>query len=95
MDSDTFDAAFERLARAPVPAGLGSLEQAVLAQVAGERPVRQRDMFGFSVTAAAAALAMGIGGGLLPQGGDPAHASLTPLTGAAELAPSSLLVGQP
>lgn len=95
MDRDDFDAAFERLGRAPAPAGLASLEQSVLARIARERPARQPDMFGYSLTAAAAALVMGVASGLLPQGEEPAHDSLTPLSGAAELAPSTLLVDRP
>ena len=93
MDMDYFDAALERVARSRGPARLGSIEGAVLARIASERPVRQHDSLGLSALAAVGAMAMGVAGGLLPDEAGAGHASLSPLTGASELAPSSLLVG--
>ena len=93
MDMDNVDAALERLARAPGPARLGAMEGAILARIASERPVRQRDSLGLSALAAVGAMAMGLAGGFVPDEAAARRASLSPLTGVSELAPSSLLVG--
>lgn len=85
------DEALERLARAPVPAGLLIIEQAVLDRVRGDR----HDAFHNSGTVRAAvilgALVVGIAGGTIPsKHAHPGH-GLAPFGSAAELAPSTLL----
>ena len=91
MDMDKVDAALARLARAPTPAGLLNMEGAVLERIAHEPSPRQRDSLGLSAFAAVGAMALGLAGGLLPQEFRSEPASLSPLTGVSELAPSSLL----
>ena len=90
MDMDEVDAALARLARVPPPAGLLNMEGAVLERITHEPP-RQRDSLGLSAFAAVGALALGLAGGLLPEEFRSEPASLSPLTGVSELAPSSLL----
>ena len=94
MNFDNVDAALERLANAPGPAGLAGIEGAVLARISSERPVRQRDSLGLSALAAVGAMTLGLASGMLPADAcDGPRAPLLPLTGASELAPSSLLTG--
>lgn len=89
--SDDIDKALERLARQPVPGGLAQAEVNVLGRIAAFGP-RLRDLpTGFYLAAAAAALALGIAGGLFPRENPAEDASLYPLTPASRLAPSSLL----
>ena len=93
MNFGNVDAALERLANAPCPPGLATIEGSVLAQISSERPARQRDSLGLSAVAAFGAMTLGLAGGILPAEADDARSPLLPLTGASELAPSSLLAG--
>ena len=88
--SDDIDRALERLSRQPVPGELARAEVNVLGRIAALGP-RLRDLpSGFYLAAVAAALAIGIAGGLFPR--EPASdRSLYPLTPESRLAPSSLL----
>ena len=89
--SDEIDRALERLARQPVPGGLAQAEVNVLGRIAALGP-RLRDVpSGFYLAAAAAALTLGIAGGLFPRESPTKDASLYPLAPASRLAPSSLL----
>lgn len=85
------DTALSWLANDRVPRRLALTEASVLAQVSGHSFARREASNRLGIAAAAAALIMGIAGGLMP--GEPARAqeSLSPIGGAAELAPSSLL----
>ena len=80
-----------RLARAPTPVALDSLEDRVLARLKSKPSARNG--IGLGVATALAALMMGMAGGV------PASATgispLAPLGPAAPLAPSSLLLGTP
>ena len=94
MNFDNVDAALARLANAPGPAGLAGIEGAVLAQISSEQPTRQRDSLGLSTLAAVGGMTLGLASGMLPAAADDgSRAPLLPLTGASELAPSSLLTG--
>lgn len=89
--SDDIDKALARLARQPVPGGLAQTEVNVLGRIATLGP-RLRDLpFGFYLAAVAAALALGIAGGLFLRENPASDASLYPLAPASRLAPSSLL----
>ena len=91
--SDDIDRALERLSRQPVPVALAQAETDVLGRIAALGP-RLRDLpSGFYLAAVAAALAIGIAGGLFTGQGSPSDASLYPLAPASRLAPSSLLGG--
>ena len=86
---DDLDLMLARLASAPVPAELASIDAAVLERIAA----RPAPMFGYAAVAGAAILALltGVAGGMWP--GNPQHASetLTPFGPSSPLAPSTLL----
>jgi len=88
---DDLDELLGKLARAPAPAALESMEERVLARLRST-PVA-RAGFGVGAATAVAALLMGVAGSV------PAAASgtssLSPLGPTSPLAPSTLLVGAP
>ena len=93
--SDEIDAALQRLARDDVPARLSTVESAVLAGVASHRFQQPGELTALRVAAIGGALMMGVAGGLVPTGTADAQPSLTPIAGASDLAPASLLLGKP
>lgn len=88
---DDLDRVLARLADAPAPAALDTIDAAVFAGVAARTEAR-RGAIGVGAIAAAA-LTIGMVGGELPAGAQPA-VSLAPLAGGSSLAPSTLLVGE-
>ena len=89
------DTALERLARDDVPARLSDIEGAVLDGVAGHRFPQRGELTRVRVMAISGALLMGLAGGLMPTDDVEAQPSLTPIAGASDLAPASLLLGKP
>lgn len=89
---DDLDELLGRLARAPVPPALASLEDRVLARIAA-KPAAQVGI-GLSVATVVAALIMGVaaGGAAAPAS---AVSTLAPLGSHSPLAPSTLLAGTP
>jgi len=91
--SDDIDRALERLSRQPVPGALAQAEIDVLGRIAALGP-RLCDLpSGFYLAAVAAALAIGIAGGVFTGQSPASDASLYPLAPASRFAPSSLLGG--
>ncbi len=91
--SDDIDRALERLSRQPVPGALAQAEIDVLGRIAALGP-RLRDLPpGVYLAVVAAALAIGIAGGLFTGQSSASDASLYPLAPTSRLAPSSLLGG--
>jgi hypothetical protein len=92
--SEEIDAALQRLAGDKIPAGLDSIESIVLERVASHRFPTAGEYTTLRALAVAGALLMGVAGGLMPANEAEALPSLTPVAGASELAPSSLLLEQ-
>lgn len=92
---DEIDTALERLAQDDVPARLSTIESAVLAGVASHRFPRSGEFTALRVAVVGGALMMGVAGGLMPTDTAEAQLSLTPIAGASDLAPASLLLGKP
>ncbi len=90
---DNLDAVLTTLARAPVPASLDGIEARVLARIAARPTIRVG--MGSGVIAVAAALLIGVFGAGVRDGDARAASSLSPLSPASMLAPSTLLVGAP
>lgn len=90
---DDIDIALREAASAPVPTRLAATEALVLSRVSGHSFATRELPIGFRVTAMAAALVMGVAVGLMPAEPAAAEQSLSPIGGAAELAPSTLLTG--
>lgn len=90
---DDIDFALSRAASAPVPTRLAATEALVLSRVSGHSFATRELPVGFRVAAMASALIMGVAGGLVPAEPAAAEHSLSPIGGAAELAPSTLLTG--
>ncbi len=82
-----------RLATDNVPAALETVQGKVLNQVTGLRVTAPPLGTGIRVVAIMGALLMGVAGGLMPNGAK-AQPSLAPLSGASELAPATILLGQ-
>lgn len=87
------DTALRRLAQAPPPAHLARMEAVVFERIDGYSFVRRKITTSFRVGAVALALIMGIVGGLIPRQPADATDSLVPISDAAKLAPSTLLLG--
>jgi hypothetical protein len=90
---DEIDIVLRRAASAPVPTRLAATEALVLSRVSGHSFATRELPIGFRATAMAAALVMGVAGGLMPAEPAAAEQSLSPIGGAAEFAPSTLLTG--
>lgn len=90
---DDLDAALARLARAPTPLALDTIEAKVFARIALQPTARS----GFAVGAFAvvAALTMGVAGAGLPAASAEAGSPLSPFGPNTPLAPSTLLAGVP
>lgn len=89
---DDIDTALAKLARDPVPARLLANEISVLQRISGHSFAAHGDVTTrLRIVVVGAALIMGVAGGLLPAKPVPAQHSLSPIGGAAELAPSALL----
>lgn len=88
---DDIDIALKWAANAPVPTRLAVTEALVLGRVSSHRFATRELPIGLRVTALAVALLMGVVGGLMPAEPAAAEQSLSPIGGAAELAPSTLL----
>lgn len=93
--TDEIDTTLQRLARDDVPAGLTRIESAVFMEVASHRFPQPGEFTALRVAAVGGALLMGVAGGLMPTGSADAQPSLTPIAGASDLAPASLLLGKP
>ena len=91
---DEIDTALHRLGRDEVPARLTAIDSAVLARVASHRFAQPGEFAALRVAAIGGALMMGVAGGMIPAGGADAQPSLTPIAGASDLAPASLLLGK-
>lgn len=87
------DRTLARLAHAPVPAALDTIDARVLARIASRPAVRQAGL-GIGVLTTLAALAIGMVGADLSVVASAAP-TLAPLGGSSPLAPSTLLVGEP
>lgn len=90
----TIDTALERLARDDVPARLRTIDSAVLERVADHRFPRPGELTKLRVLAIGGALLMGVAGGLMPTDTVEAQPALTPIAGASDFAPASLLLGE-
>lgn len=91
---DDIDSGLARLARDPVPARLMASEASVLQRISGHSFAAQGDVSTrLRIMVVGAALVMGVAGGLVPAEPVAAEHSLSPIGGAAELAPSTLLTG--
>lgn len=88
---EDIDSALRRLSGDRVPSRLAQIDAQVLERVAGHRFGTHHDIGQFRVMAVAAALFMGIAGGMLPEEPAGPKPSLSPLSGATDLAPSTLL----
>lgn len=87
------DTALRRLAEAETPPRLLLVDAAVFRRIDGRSP-GVRDAYGpVRVAVVAAALVMGITAGLLPGQSADAKDAYVEISGAAKLAPSTLLVG--
>ena len=87
------DTALRQLAEEEGPLRLSLIDAAVLEQIEGYR-IGSRDVAtSFRVVSIAAALVMGIAAGLIPVGAPDAKYTFAEISGAADLAPSTLLVG--
>lgn len=87
------DIALRRLAQAPVPPELATMEQRVLASIADELAYARSGIRGrVGAFAAVGALVVGIAVGALPGSGANATPSLSPLDSTSALAPSTLLL---
>lgn len=87
------DTALRRLAEEEAPFRLSLMEAAVLERIQG-CSIGARDVpTPFRAVAVAAALVMGIAAGLIPGQSAAAEYTFAEISGAAELAPSTLLVG--
>lgn len=87
------DTALRRLSEQEAPSRLSLIDAAILERVQGYS-LGARNLPGpFRAAAIAAALVMGIGAGLVPDHTTEAKDSLVEISGAARLAPSTLLVG--
>lgn len=88
------DRELRRLAEDRVPNSLGAIDVRVLQRVStyrfGPSDIPNR----FRVAAVAFALLMGVAGGLIPGEAADAEPSVTTISGAIELAPSTLLTGR-
>ena len=87
------DTALRRLAEDEAPLRLSLVDAAVLEQIEGYS-IGARDVSTpFRAIAVAAALVMGIAAGLIPGQTSDARHTFAEISGAAKLAPSTLLVG--
>lgn len=86
------DAVLARLAQAPLPASLDSMEDRVLLRIAA--PPAPRAGMGIGALTIAAAMVMGIVSAGVPSK-DASAAYLSPLGPTSPLAPSTLLAGEP
>ena len=91
--SEELEIGLTRLAADNVPAALETVQGKVLEQVAGLRATAPQLGTGIRVVAVMGALLMGVAGGLMPNGAE-AQPSLAPISGASELAPATILLGQ-
>ena len=90
---DDIDEALAWLATDRVPARLAATETVILARVSGHCFGTSEIPGAWRTAGVAAALIMGIAGGLLPNESARATHSLSPLDGSSALAPSALLTG--
>ena len=88
---DQLDAILAKMALAPVPEGLESMDRAVLARIAASSTRILRA--GVSSAAIGLALSIGVISAAMPAREASATSSLTPL-GMSPLAPSALLMGE-
>lgn len=87
---DDIDTALLRLSEDRVPSRLATIEALVFERISND--ARSRDVSRpFRMAAITVALVMGIAGGLIPDNSPRAQQSLTPIGGAIDLAPSTLL----
>ena len=91
--SEELEIGLTRLAADNVPAALETVQGKVLEQVAGLRAAAPQLGTGIRVVAVMGALLMGVAGWLMPNGAE-AQPSLAPISGASELAPATILLGQ-
>jgi len=86
------DSALRRLAEAPPPAHLAQVDAAVFQRIEGHRFGPNNVVTTYRAGVVTLALVMGIAGGLVPGESDSRDA-LVPISAAAKLAPSTLLLG--
>ncbi len=87
---DDLEAALRRLSHDEAPVRLAATEAEVLQRVAGHS-FHAREPGSFRVIAVAGALLMGVAGGLIQPEQSDASRSLSRLSGATDLAPSTVL----
>ncbi len=87
------DTALRRLAEEGTPSRLSLIDAAVLQRIDGYNFGAREVSIPFRVAAVAAALVMGIAAGLIPGQNADAKDTFVEISGAAKLAPSTLLVG--
>lgn len=87
------DTALRRLAEEAAPLRLSLVDAAVLERIEGDSIGAQDASASFRVVAVAAALVMGIAAGLSQRQPAAANHTFAEISGAAEFAPSTLLVG--
>lgn len=91
---DDIDIELRRLAEDRVPNSLGAIDGQVLQRVSAYGFATRDIPTRFRVAAVAFALLMGVAGGLIPGEAADAEPSVTAISGAIELAPSTLLTGR-
>ena len=87
------DTALRRLAKDPAPSRLAATEASILVQIAGQTPAPHDVPAPFRMAAIAVAVVMGVAAGLAPSESASTQHAVTLIGGAAELAPSTLLMG--
>lgn len=87
------DTALRRLAEEETPSQLSLVDAAVLERIEGYSFGPRDVSIPFRVAAVAAALVMGVAAGLIPGQSADAKDTFVEISGAAKLAPSTLLVG--
>lgn len=91
-EMDHLDAILRKMAGAPVPIGLETVDRTVFARIAVSAATSVRA--GFGAKTIGAALAIGVMGATVPTGAPGALNDLSPLGPVSPLAPSVLLVGE-
>ena len=93
--NDDIETALHRLAQDAVPLRLNALQDNVLGEVANHSFAHSGAPMMARAGAIAGALLMGVAGGLMPADTAEAEPSLAPFAGASDLAPATLLLGNP
>ncbi len=89
---DDIDDVLKRAANAAVPARVASVDARVFSRISGYSFAAGEFPIGLRIAALAVALFMGVAGGMMPSEPAALEQSLSPISGAAQFAPSTLLM---